>query len=65
MSIAELNTERSRKMTNYEELEKTVEAMQKMDEVPWELQQTIYLGAIAQFLAKIADALEQNRKEQK
>ena len=52
-------------MTNYEELEKTVEAMQKMDEAPWELQQTIYLGAIAQFLAKIADALEQNRKEQK
>ncbi len=51
-------------MTNYEELEKTIET-NKLDEAPWEFQQTVYLGAIAQFLAKIADALEQNRKEQK
>ena len=50
-------------MTNYEELEKVVEAMNKLDDTPWELQQTIYLGAIAQFLAKIADVLEQNRKD--
>ena len=50
-------------MTNYEELEKAVKTMQEMDEVPWELQQTIYLGAIAQFLSKIADALEQIRSE--
>jgi len=51
-------------MTNYEELEKTIETLNKLDEVPWEMQQTIYLGAIAQFLAKIADVLEQNGKEQ-
>lgn len=50
-------------MTNYEELEKLVETMNKI-EAPWELQQTVYLGAIAQFLAKIADVLEQNGKEQ-
>ena len=56
--------ERGRKMTNYEELEKTIET-NKLDEAPWEFRQTVYLGAIAQFLAKIADALEQNRKEQK
>jgi len=52
-------------MTNYEELEKAIDDIGKLDEAPWEMQQTIYLGAIAQFLAKIADALEQNRKEQK
>jgi len=51
-------------MTNYEELEKSVETMNKI-EAPLELQQTIYLGAIAQFLAKIADALEQKGEEQK
>ena len=51
-------------MTNYEELEKAIETMGKLDEAPWELQQTIYLGIIAQFLAKIADALEQKGKEQ-
>lgn len=52
-------------MTNYEELEKAIETMGKLDEAPWEFQQTIYLGAIAQFLAKIADMLEQNGKEHK
>ena len=51
-------------MTNYEEFEKTVDTMRKMDEAPWEFQQTVYLGAIAKFLAKIADALEQKEKEQ-
>lgn len=50
-------------MTNNEELEKSVEAMNKI-KAPLELQQTVYLGAIAQFLAKIADALEQKGKEQ-
>lgn len=52
-------------MTNYEELEKAVKTMNKLDEAPLELQQTVYLGAIAQFLAKIADVLEQNGKESK
>ena len=46
-------------MTNYEELEQAVNAMNNIEEASFELQKTVYLGAIAQFLAKIADTLEQ------
>ena len=53
-------------MTNYEELEKAINDIGKLGAIVTnEMQQTIYLGAIAQFLAKIADALEQNGKESK
>ena len=50
-------------MTNYEELEQAVKAMNNIEGADLELQRTVYLGAIAQFLAKIADALEEMKGE--
>ena len=62
-ALESIKVDKGVEMTNIEELEKAVETMNKI-EAPLELQQTVYLGAIAQFLAKIADAIEQKGKEQ-